>query len=490
MSEREPSTNQVEYLLQQGITAAKQGAHDKARRIFMDVATLAPRNEKVWLWLAFISQNAAERMEFVTRAMTINPQSEQAREALRWARQQQNSDSPASFLKQNQNTERKTRVSHTASGTEVPRPTRSPQTHSAVRHSYHHPKRKVFTQRGVFNITIVMIVLLISAVVVYSGVNAWSRFASSESTATPKDVEQVEILQSKVLRAWDSANWQQAILLLRRIRDLVPEDEETQKRLTEAYLFRGMEYAVQDNYPLAYDYFDAALEIDPEHTETQYEKWKVQSYDTALQAFQQANWNEVISLLQPIYKSHPTYKHVRHYLYFAHYYKGKLAEEEGDWLGGLNEYEAALNIAEWKEARADYDRLYRIVYPPRKWVEVDVSEQRMRVYEDDTLLYDWVCSTGEPGRPTRYGHFEVQSKLESAYSGVWRLTMPWWLGIYWAGGSENGIHALPIRDSDGGTMWAGLLGQRVSYGCIILDNWEAKTLWEWAEIGTEVIVKQ
>jgi lipoprotein-anchoring transpeptidase ErfK/SrfK len=63
--------------------------------------------------------------------------------------------------------------------------------------------------------------------------------------------------------------------------------------------------------------------------------------------------------------------------------------------------------------------------------------------------------------------------------------MPYWLGIYWVQGIENGIHALPIRPN-GTVMWGGLLGQRASYGCVILSKSAAKTLYNWADLGTPV----
>jgi len=59
------------------------------------------------------------------------------------------------------------------------------------------------------------------------------------------------------------------------------------------------------------------------------------------------------------------------------------------------------------------------------------------------------------------------------------------MGIYWSGQLENGIHALPILPS-GKILWDGYLGQRVSYGCVILSTTAAKTLYDWAEIGTPV----
>jgi lipoprotein-anchoring transpeptidase ErfK/SrfK len=122
-----------------------------------------------------------------------------------------------------------------------------------------------------------------------------------------------------------------------------------------------------------------------------------------------------------------------------------------------------------------------------KLIEVDLSDQRMTVWEDGQVKWHWVVSTGESGRPTIPGRFGVISKIPYAYSGYYDLHYPWWMGIYWAGNLENGIHALPILPS-GQTLWAGLLGRRVSYGCIILDTANARTLYDWASIGTPVTI--
>ena len=65
--------------------------------------------------------------------------------------------------------------------------------------------------------------------------------------------------------------------------------------------------------------------------------------------------------------------------------------------------------------------------------------------------------------------------------------MPYWLGIYWVGTIENGIHALPIN-ANGTTLWAGVLGSPASFGCIILSTQNARTLYYWADIGTPVWV--
>lgn len=66
-----------------------------------------------------------------------------------------------------------------------------------------------------------------------------------------------------------------------------------------------------------------------------------------------------------------------------------------------------------------------------KEIRVDISEQRMYVYQDSQLLWNWVVSTGEPGRDTRPGNYSVLNKIPNAYGSTWNIWMPNWLGITW-----------------------------------------------------------
>lgn len=126
-------------------------------------------------------------------------------------------------------------------------------------------------------------------------------------------------------------------------------------------------------------------------------------------------------------------------------------------------------------------------YSGNKYILVDISEQHMYVYEGDTQVYSFVSSTGM-NNATRTGSFSVLDKIPSAYGATWDIWMPNWLGIYWAGSMENGIHALPILPN-GGTLWAGYLGVPISYGCVVLGTYEAQVLYDWADIGTPVVIQ-
>ncbi len=125
----------------------------------------------------------------------------------------------------------------------------------------------------------------------------------------------------------------------------------------------------------------------------------------------------------------------------------------------------------------------------KKKIVVDISEQRCWRYEGDKLLNTWRCSTGR-NNSTKAGSFRVQSKLRKAYGSTWNIWMPWWMGIYWSGPVENGIHGLPWNAKTGGRTWAGLVGTPITYGCVMLNDKAAETLWKWADIGTRVIIKR
>ena len=126
-------------------------------------------------------------------------------------------------------------------------------------------------------------------------------------------------------------------------------------------------------------------------------------------------------------------------------------------------------------------------YSGSKYILVDISEQHMYVYEGGALVYSFIASTGM-GNSTRVGSFSVLNKIPNAYGATWNIWMPNWLGIYWSGSLQNGIHALPIL-SNGATLWAGYLGTPISYGCVVLDTYDAQVLYDWVEVGTPVEIQ-
>lgn len=121
--------------------------------------------------------------------------------------------------------------------------------------------------------------------------------------------------------------------------------------------------------------------------------------------------------------------------------------------------------------------------------EVSISQQRCWLYRGETVIAKWVCSTGRSGSGTRTGTFRIQSKMPKAYGSTWDIWMPYWLGIYWAGASENGIHGLPWNAKTGVQVWTGYVGTPITYGCVMLDNVNAKMLYDMAYIGMPVVIR-
>jgi len=122
-------------------------------------------------------------------------------------------------------------------------------------------------------------------------------------------------------------------------------------------------------------------------------------------------------------------------------------------------------------------------------IVVDISDQRLQAYADETLVYDFICSTGIESSPTLPGTFQILSKEEEAYASSWDLWMPHFMGVYRSGPDfTNGIHGLPTLSS-GATLWEGHLGRPVSYGCIVIGLEEAAELYEWTQLGALVTIQ-
>lgn len=127
-----------------------------------------------------------------------------------------------------------------------------------------------------------------------------------------------------------------------------------------------------------------------------------------------------------------------------------------------------------------------------KVVEIDLTEQTLTAWQRGEVLWSTRVSTGRKDKPTRSGVWQVLDKYDvawgSAYDAgareIWQ--MPYWLGIYYAGSSENGIHELPFIN--GRREGERSLGQAVSHGCVRVPKGTAKTLYDWVDVGTPVII--
>ena len=121
-----------------------------------------------------------------------------------------------------------------------------------------------------------------------------------------------------------------------------------------------------------------------------------------------------------------------------------------------------------------------------KIIEIGIKEQILRYKINEVILGEHKVSTGSYKYPTPLDEFLIDGKIKKAYSKKWSLWMPYFLSIKkgWFG-----IHELP-EWRDGRKEGEAHLGQRVSHGCIRLGIGPAKKIYQWADLGTKVIVKK
>ena len=121
-----------------------------------------------------------------------------------------------------------------------------------------------------------------------------------------------------------------------------------------------------------------------------------------------------------------------------------------------------------------------------KHIVIDRAKEILYAYDGETLFMQQLVSTGLDYTPTPRGTFWVYKKTPDAYmqgplpgisSQYYDLPgVPWDLYFTYQGGAIHGAY------------WHDHFGQAWSHGCVNLPPDQAKKLYEWADLGTPVIV--
>lgn len=124
--------------------------------------------------------------------------------------------------------------------------------------------------------------------------------------------------------------------------------------------------------------------------------------------------------------------------------------------------------------------------PHDKWIVVNTTTKRMYVYEKTNLVKTFLMSAGAPQTPTVTGQFNIYTKLpiqdmrganvdgSSYYAPGVR-----WVMYFYRDYAIHGNHWRPLS-------YFGNINS--SHGCVGVVNADAKWLYDWAPIGTTVIV--
>ncbi|MBX3063271.1 MAG: LysM peptidoglycan-binding domain-containing protein [Anaerolineae bacterium] len=114
-----------------------------------------------------------------------------------------------------------------------------------------------------------------------------------------------------------------------------------------------------------------------------------------------------------------------------------------------------------------------------KLILVVLSEQRVYAYENGELLRNVLVSTGLPGTPTVVGEYNIYVKYQAQLMtgpGYYLPNVPYVMYFY----RGYGLH---------GTYWHNNFGHPMSHGCVNLPTPEAEWFYNWAPVGTRVLVR-
>jgi len=120
-----------------------------------------------------------------------------------------------------------------------------------------------------------------------------------------------------------------------------------------------------------------------------------------------------------------------------------------------------------------------------KWIEVDLSDQKLYMREQDKIVGDFLISSGK-WAPTPQGEWRIWTKLRytrmrggsRALGTFYDLPNVPYVMYYDRG---YGVH---------GAYWHNNFGQPMSHGCINMKPEEAGIVFNWASVGTRVVVHE
>lgn len=116
----------------------------------------------------------------------------------------------------------------------------------------------------------------------------------------------------------------------------------------------------------------------------------------------------------------------------------------------------------------------------RPWIEIDLSEQHLFAWEGGDRVFSTIISSGKAKTPTYPGAYNIQRKYPQD-----RMR-----------GADYDIPDVPsvLYFDRGyavhGAYWHSNFGTPVSHGCVNLPIDNAKWLFDWTEIGTDIVIHE
>ena len=123
-----------------------------------------------------------------------------------------------------------------------------------------------------------------------------------------------------------------------------------------------------------------------------------------------------------------------------------------------------------------------------KHIVVNLEEQMVAAYENDKLVHEFICVSGDDDHPTDKGVFRIFRKQHPYRSKTYDVPMNYAMFFTQDGKALHQYHG-PVPLSVVRTMKQEVSDWFGSHGCVRLEEDAARTLYEWAPMNTKVTVK-
>ena len=121
---------------------------------------------------------------------------------------------------------------------------------------------------------------------------------------------------------------------------------------------------------------------------------------------------------------------------------------------------------------------------PKKAILVNVHDQVLYALDDFRIVYEFDVITGQPGKETTPGRFTIFKKIKDYTSKKYKVPMPYTMFFSKDGKAVHGTEWATLRSY----LHVYITESVGSMGCVGLTEDNARTLFDWAPVGTPVVI--
>lgn len=122
-----------------------------------------------------------------------------------------------------------------------------------------------------------------------------------------------------------------------------------------------------------------------------------------------------------------------------------------------------------------------------RYLEIDLSQQKMYFFIGGSLYKEYRISTGAD-YPTPVGEYHILNKEPKAFSSIYNVWMPYWMGFKYAGdiGAYLGIHEIAYAvDAKGKPFYKHgyYIGEMYTGGCVAMEPKDSREVYNLSNVG-------